>query len=195
VDFKVEGDTAFYFHSGNWEDAGLPQKYAELEQKPKVEFGNASSFLLSLSLPAGVLNWDPALPIEVSVRGNRTPARTSCRVRSADTGQVIFEDAVPGGGLSVLGLPNGRIRVDCIASDAFGSSGYESAETRVYDVLLLLEACGAAFALVLGASAVFLYRVRRGLRKVPKGPECPRCAMPLAEGARSCPVCGKKLAR
>jgi len=193
VSEAIESNTIHYFHDGDWRDADVPERYAELANPPSVEFGAVSNFLLRISIPGAVLNWNPVLPVKTTVEGNVTVSNVSCRVRNPDTGAVIYDGVLPEEGISIFDVPEGRWVVDCLALETQGRSSRDSAETRVYDVMSLVKVCCGTFAVILILFALLAYRVRRGLRKVRKGVPCPRCGMPLEAGLGVCPVCGKRL--
>ena len=191
----TETDTIHYFHDGDWREAGIPERYAELANPPEIRFGNVSNFLLKVSVPSAVLNWNPVLPVKADIEGNVTISNVSCRIRNPEAGVIIYDGVLPKEGLSIFDVPEGRLVVDCIAFDANGFSAYDSAETRVYDVMSLVKVCCGAFAALAALLLFITYRMRAGLKPPRKGAPCPRCGMPLEVGAETCPVCGKRLAK
>jgi len=193
VDKQVETNTILYFHDGDWRRANVPERYTGLANPPKVTFGNLSNFLLKINIPGAILNWNPVLPVKTTIEGNVTVSNVSCKVRNPETGAVIYEGLLPEEGLSIFDVPDGRLVVECIAFDAQGYSAYDSAETRVYDIMSLVKVCCGTFALLLLLFSFLFYRIQKGLRRPRKGNPCPRCGMPLEPGSSTCPVCGKHL--
>ncbi|MDD5317795.1 MAG: hypothetical protein PHF51_03630 [Candidatus ainarchaeum sp.] len=191
VSRMVAGNTVFYFHDGDWRQAGLPERYAELAEPPAADFGSASSLTLEISAPETILNWNPTLPLNARVLGNMSPATIACKVRSMGSGETLFAGVVGDAGVSVFGLPDGQVSIECIASEAAGNSEYATAQTRVYDVMSLVKVCAASFIVLLLLLAAAYYRLKKGLAKPARGGRpCARCGMPQEKGARACPVCG-----
>ena len=193
ISSRVVFNTIHYFHDGDWRAADVPLKYDELANPPFVGLGNLTNFLLKISVPSVILNWNPTLPVKTEVQGNVTIESVSCRVRSTGSGQVIFEGTLPPEGISIFDVPEGGWEVGCIATDSTGHSSYDTAETRVYDVMSLVKVCCGTLALLFILLLLLSLRIRAGLRRHAKGIPCARCGMPVEPGTPSCPVCGKRL--
>ena len=188
-------DFIYYFHDGDWRSADIPMRYWELKLPPTVELGNLSDFSLSLRVPAIVLNWEPTVKVEREVKSatNITIQRMDCKMYSEDRKLTLFEGEVGEAGMSVFDVPDGKWKITCVAYDQHGHAASDTAETQVYDVMTLVKVCGASLLLVFLLIAVLLVRMRRSQRRRGNGLDCPRCGMPLEEGTKACPVCGRKL--
>ena len=197
VDYLVDTRFAHYFHLGQPTGAQLDSVYEELSTPLGLEVDSATSFVLSISAPENILNWDPTLPLKAEVEdggANITIISTNCSVYNEDA--ELFRGELSDEGIRIFEVPEGRWTVKCVAESESGHLAWDETEVMVYDVMSVVKLCLGSMAVLLALIIFMVLRMRQidaesKARKI----ECPRCGMMVAESKPACPVCGKKLVK